>query len=478
MKRTESQLVLRRAFSNLFSEPIGFRPWGDLQGALVGALVSVPQVLAFGLIIGSALGGPLTGEGLLIALYGAVLLGMAGALFGGCPYLITGPRASAILVFAALIRELAQSEALSHYHDPSEMALALACSAALLSGLLQIAFSLFRFGRLVNYVPLPVMQGFINGSALLIILSQVWAALGIPEQRSYWSVFSHLDEMRPATLLLALGTTASVKFFSRITKKIPPMPLAFIAGTVAYHFAASFGYGADLGGTLPPPPAHFALHFVAGETASVLFAHTGVAFSVLTAAISMALLSTLDTLLATAATDEITCRRSNADRQLMAEGLGNALAGMFGMAPGSSGLARIKAAIDAGMKSARAPLGVALITLVVVLAFGPMIGRMSQAVMAGILISLGLDLLDKSTLSGLRKIGSRGMAVRPDILVVATVVATALFCDLKTAVGVGVLLSVISFVTQMSHSPIRRCYRATALIPRIFGDAARHRFIA
>ncbi len=474
--------LLRRVTPNLFAPSPGAKPWGDLNGTVAGALASIPQTLAYGLIIGAALGGSYSGIGVLVALYGSVLVGLSAALFGGCPFLVAGPRAATLLVFAALISQLSHSSALAHLSDPAPVALALACSAVLGAGMLKLLYGALRLGRLVNYVPLQVVAGFMNGTALLVILSQVWPATGIPPQKSILTLFSHLDEIRPATLALALATAAAVKLLPRQIKRLPTMLLVFVAGTMAYHFLASFGWASALGGTLPPTPAHFVLSFIGSEAVALLSGPFGsdLMRPIVLAALSMSILSTLDTLLATSATDGITMRRSNANRQLMAEGLGNALAGMFGMSPGSGSMVRTQAALNGGMASVATPIAIALVTLGVTVALGPLLGMLSQAVMAGLLIALGIDLIDKWTLVQLRRLFSRGKgpaATDSDLLVVGVVVATALLAGLPTAVGMGMLLSLLSFVMQMAHSPIRRCYPATALIPGIFGDIARRNFI-
>jgi SulP family sulfate permease len=474
--------LLRRITPNLFAKPLGANRWGDLNGALAGALASIPQTLAFGLLIGGALGGTLSGLGVLVALYGSVLLTLIAALLGGCPFLVVGPRASTLLIFTALIEQLAHSAALTQLQDPALASLILACTSVLVAGVLQGFFGAFRLGKLANYVPFPVMSGFVNASALLIILSQICPAMGISEQKTLLAFFSHVNEIKPATLLLSMATAALMLLLPRLTKKVPSMPLAFIAGTVVYHCFASMGFAEALGGTIPPLPDHYVFHFISGDALAVLTGPSGAELipTMLAAAVSMAILASLDTLFATAATDEITMRRSNTSRQLMAEGFGNALAGMFGMAPGSGALARTKAALGGGMKSTTTLLGIALITLVAALALGPLVGLMSQAVMAGLLIALGIDLVDKWTLLRLRRLlfpDAGPAAARSDMVVVVVVVATAIIQDLTTAVGIGVALSILLFVTQMARNPIRRSYRATALIPGIYGDIVRQRFI-
>jgi SulP family sulfate permease len=402
--------LLRRIAPNLFDPPLGSKPWGDLNGALSGSLASISLTIAQGLIIGGALGGAYSGLGVLVALYGSVLVGLTAVIWGGCPFQVAGPRAPTLLVFAALIVQLSHSKALSHLPEPTGVALALACIAVSFCGLLQIFLGLFRLGKLVNYVPLPVMAGFMNGTALLVILSQVWSATGIPAQKSAWALFGHLAEIRPATLLLTLATVALVMLLPRFTKKVPALLLAFVAGTVVYHVLASFGFGVDLGGTMPPPPEHFALSLVGSDTFALLSGPLDgeLIRPMVLAALSMSVLSTLDTLLATAATDGLTMRRSNAGRQLMAEGLGNALAGLFGVSPGAGGLIRTQPALNGGMVSAATPIGIALITLVVTLALSPLIGMLPQAVMAGLLIALGISLFDSWTLARVRRVLSSG----------------------------------------------------------------------
>jgi SulP family sulfate permease len=473
--------LLRRIAPNLFNPPLGSKPWGDLSGSLTGALASIPQTLAYGLIVGTALGGTFSSVGVLVALYGSVVVGLAAVLLGGCPFLVAGPRAATLLVFTALISQLTHSAALSHLSNPAPVALALACVAVFLCGMLQVIFGIFRLGRLASYVPLPVVAGFVNGSALLIILSQVWAATGITAQGSTLQVFGHIDELKPAALALALATTASVRLLPRFTKWLPSALFAVVTGTAIYHFFAAFGYGPALGGTLPPPE-DFSLRFLGNEALATLSGTGGsdLIRPMLLAALSMAILATLDTLLATSATDGLTMHRSDGGRQLMAEGIGNALAGMFGMSPGSGSMVRTQAALNGGMASAAAPIAIALITLVVTVALSPLIGMLSQAVMAGLLIALGIDLVDKWTLARVRRIllsGSGFTTVLSDLLVVAVVVGTTLAFDLATAVGIGVLLSLLSFVINMARSPIRRCYRATALIPQIYDDIQRRNFI-
>lgn len=473
--------LLNRAAPNLAQPPMTSNPRADLKAALLGSLVSITQGFAYGLIVGAALGGSFATIGPLVALYSSVVGGLAAVVFGGNPFSVAGPRASSVLVFSALISYLMHSPELSQLSNPAPVALSLACLSVVGCGLLQMLFATLRLGRLANYVPLPVVAGFINGSAVLIILSQVWPATGVTPQRSALALFSHLDEIKPAALMLALGSAAAVKLLPGMTTRLPALLLAALGGTAIFHMLAAFGWGPALGGTLPPP-GDLTLDFIGADVGAVLGASQNLTLMrpVIISALSMAILATLDTLLASVAIDSLMARRSDGDRQLMAEGLGNTLAGMFSMSPSSGSLVRSQAAIKAGMASALTPIVIALITLAIVVTLTPLVSMLSQAVMAGLLIALGIDLFDKWTLARIRLLlasGERSLIGLGDLFLVAIVVGITLLADLATAVGAGLALSLLSFVVQMAHSPVRRAYRATNLIPSIYDDIPRRLFI-
>ncbi len=474
--------MLRTFAPNLSDPPLSTRPGADLSGALTGAIASIPQTLAYGLIVGGALGPDHLGIGILAALYGSVIVGLIAAIFGGCPYLVSGPRAATLLVFAGLIGVLKEAPGIAGLAEPGLAAFVLACAAAAIAALLQIAFGILRLGRLAHYIPLPVVAGFINGSALLIILSQVWPALGLARERSLLDLPAHLGAMQPGTLLLSALTIALV-FGLRSRSRRPSMLLwAVSVASLIYLAADALGFGSALGGALPSPPTDAGWRFIGAEAVSLLSGPDGGELMrlILPAAISMAILSSLDTLLATAAVDEATLRHSQAGRQLGAEGAGNLLASLFAAIPGSSSMLRTQAALNGGMVSAAAPIGIALLTLAATALLGPLLPYLSQAVMAGLLIALGIDLFDKWTLARIR--GALANERTPlvalgDLLTMLVVVAVTLFADLVTAVGVGILVALLSFVVQMARSPVRRVYRATALLARIHGDPWRRRFI-
>ena len=257
--------LLRRLTPNCADPSFASHPFSALNGAITGTLVSVPQTMAYGLLVGGVLGGAWAGIGVLAALYSAVLVGLTSAILGGSPVTVAGPRATTALVFAALVAQLGQNPALDGLPDPEAIAVALGCAAVMLSGLIQVALGGLRLGRLARYIPHPVIAGFLNGSALLVLASQVWVATGIPQAGAAPAILGHLDQLQPGTLLLTFATTAVILLTPKLTRRIPPPLVGLVLGTAAYHILAALDGGAALGGTLAPLPDHFALHLIVAE---------------------------------------------------------------------------------------------------------------------------------------------------------------------------------------------------------------------
>ena len=471
-----------RAFPSLANPPLFSDPRSDFHGAVVGTLASIPQTMAYGLMVGAALGPEWSGIGVMAALAGATFAAAVSAVCGGCPVMIPGPRAATLLVLVGLYDHLRALPDLHAVTGADGTVFLLGGVAVALAGLLQVAFGLLRVGRLTSYIPVPVVAGFVNGSAILILISQVWAALGLPPHRSLWELWRHVGDIQPLTLLLSLGTAGLILNLGRWCRTVPP-PLAGLAlGTLAYLLGGLAGWGDALGGTMPPLPAHLTLGFIGVPAFAILTAPLGSQLigPVLTAAAAIAVLSSLDSLLSVAASDAATLRRSDGSRQLLAEGVANVVSGLFGMLPGSGSMARTSAALRGGLISALGVIFVALMTGAVTLLLAPLIRFLPSAAMAGLLIAVALGLFDpwsRSMVTQLLRNPRQRLAAHGDLLSVSLVVLTTVAVNLGTALVVGLLISLVAFAVQMAHSPIRRSYRATVLAPRIHGDDNRLRFL-
>lgn len=458
---------------NIWTAALWHQPRRELVAALTCVVASVPQSMAYGVIAVATLGHDWIGLGIIAALLSSVVNGLFAAILGGNPSTVSGPRAATILVFAAMLTHLAALPGLAGNAGGPLVALGLAELAVVLAGLIQVVFAVLGFGRLAGFVPYPVVAGFLNGSALLILLSQIKPLTGLSLSALPHSLAEAWQMFQPGPLALGAATAAIMVVSARRVRRLPAALVGLATGTVIYYLLALAGLAGNLGGTigaLPSQglPAPSDLEMV---LAQVSLFDPGVLTIVLPSALSMAALCTLDALLASVALDALTLRRSDGNRELVAQGLGNIAAGLLWMLPASGSMARAGVLVKAGSRTALGPLAVAAITFIVTSVLGGMVSILPRAVLAGLLVMVAVDLFDKWTLSLLRRHYRRWP--RGDLTAVAVVVVATLVFNLMVAVAVGVLMSLFIFVARMGRSPIRHAYAATALAARIAGDPQR-----
>lgn len=463
--------LFRRISPNLTDRALLRHPQRDLSGALSCLIASVPQTMAYGAIATAALGPQWTGFGIIAALLSSVIHGTLAVLFGSNPSTVSGPRAATALVFATMLVQLTALPVLSGA-DPL-LLLALAQLAVAGSGLIQVMLALLRVGRLASFIPYPVVAGFFNGSALLILFSQIMPLTGLSAAALSAGPQALWQAMDPGPLLLGLTAAVIMIVAGRRLPQVPPSLAGLLAGTGIYYLLTALFPGLGLGGTVGPLPdgglpqisdLPAVLALLPGWTGGVL----GV---LIPGALSMAALNSLDALLASAALDTLTGRRSSGDRELLAQGVGNTLAGLLWMLPSSGSVARAGALVSGGSRSALGPLLVAGATLILVTAAGGLVSGLPRAVMAGLLVVVAIGLFDRWTLGLLRQGPARWP--RGDLAAVLVVVVATLTFSLVVAVATGILMTLLLFVVRMAHSPVRRCYRATVLTARISGNPDR-----
>ena len=387
---------------------------GDLLAGVTTGVVALPLALAFGEASGA---GPIAG------LWGAILLGFFAALLGGTPTLVSGPTGPMVVVFAGLFAAL--------NGDP-----ALVFAAVFLGGLLQILMGVLRLGQYIKLVPYPVVSGFMSGIGVIIIALQISRLFGHePEGSGTIPALSAipgavLDPVLPA---LALGALALVIVFiwpKPWGRFVPASLAALVIGTVVSLFLK----GAPLLGDIPTGIPSFILpNFTADSFALVL-----------EAAVILALLGSIDSLLTSLVADNMTATRHKSNVELFGQGVGNAIAGLFGAIPGAGATMRTVINIRSGASTRLSGMTHALVLLAIVLVFSPLAGQIPHAVLAGILVKVGYDIIDWAYLRRAHK------GPRWDLLLMALVLVLTVFVDLITAVGVGVVLAALAYVKQIA----------------------------
>ncbi len=398
---------------------------GDIYGGLTAAVVALPLALAFGVSSGA---GPIAG------IYGAIFVGFFAALFGGTPAQVSGPTGPMTVVMALVFTKFT-----GMFPDNPATGVAMAFTVVIIGGAFQILFGVFRIGKYINLVPHPVTSGFMSGIGIIIILLQLGPLLGHATPAggplaAGKSLPYFLTDPVTDAVILGLISLAIVYFLPKKLNKILPSPLlALIVGTIALLVFFPEGKATILGdiptGIPNPQMPTFTLPLL-GE--------------MLKSGLILALLGTIDSLLTSLVADNITRSHHESDRELIGQGIGNMAAGLFGGLPGAGATMRTVVNVRAGGQTPISGALHAIILLAVVLGAGGMARYIPHAVLAGILIKVGTDIIDWDYLKRLHRAPKAGVAI------MFTVFFITVFIDLITAVGIGMVMAAFLFLKRMS----------------------------
>ncbi len=388
---------------------------GDFYGGLVAAVVALPLALAFGVS---------SGAGAIAGLYGAIFVGFFAALFGGTPAQVSGPTGPMTVIMAGIIAQFG--------HEPE-----LAFTAVILSGGLQVLLGISGLGRFITLVPYPVISGFMSGIGCIIIILQLGPLTGHttkPEGvlATLAAAPAFFSEPVLDAALAGLFTLCIVYLTpERIGRLVPPPLLALLIGT---PLAALWLPNAPVIGEIPqglPTPIVPSLH---PDT---------LAF-VLEEAVVLALLGSTDSLLTSLVCDNMTRSQHDSNRELIGQGVGNMVAGFFGGLPGAGATMRSVASIRTGGRTPIASALHALVLMAILMGIGPLAERIPLAVLSGILIKVGVDIIDW------RFLRHAFGAPRADVLIMGVVLLTTVLVDLIVAFGLGFVLASLFFVKRMA----------------------------
>ncbi|MDG6099832.1 SulP family inorganic anion transporter [Alteromonas sp. ZYF713] len=390
---------------------------GDITGGITAGVVALPLALALGVASGV---GPMAG------MYGAIAVGFFAALFGGTPSQISGPTGPMVVVLAGLFASLSGD-------------VELIFTAVLLAGLFQILFGFLGIGNYIRLVPYPVISGFMSGIGAIIIILQIGRLLGHEPPGGTLGALGYiptaLADINFATLALGIGTlVVAYKWPPSLGKYVPGALAALIIGTIVSLFITNVPILGDIPTGLP------SLHLPTFESSTLLL--------VLEAAFILAILGAIDSLLTSLVADNMTRTRHDSSKELIGQGIGNTVAGLIGGIAGAGATMRTVVNIRSGGKERLSGMVHALVLLAVVLGLSPLASAIPHAVLAGILVKVGLDIVDWSYL---RRAHS---GPRWDFALMLLVLGLTVFVDLITAVGVGVVLAALAYVRQIAQLQI------------------------
>ena len=459
---------------------------GDILGGLTAGIVALPLALAFGVSSGL---GPSAG------LYGSIFLSFFAALFGGTPTQISGPTAPMTAVSMVVIAAI-----LSVHNGSIEQALPYILGVFLLSGIFQIGLGLLGVGKYIKYIPYPVVSGFMTAIGVIILITQISPVLGydVKNDRGYVEQFKPLAEERilekilvdeskegllvledfeetikraaevnqksiyteaenlaknnssgvigtiralPRALnninwievILAMSKIVIIYGFKKITTAIPSTLIALLVVS-----SIAIGFGIEYKSIQQIPDGFPKIQW----TLFTEFSLIQLIPYILTA-LTLSLLGAIDSLLTSVVADNLTKTRHLPNKELIGQGIGNSIGAVFGGIPGAGATIRTVVNIQSGGKTRISGMVAALVLLVILLALSPVASQIPAAVLAGILVTVGIGVMDYKGLNTLSKIP------KTEVAVMIVVLLLSVFWNLVYAVGIGLVLASLFFMKKM-----------------------------
>ena len=403
---------------------------GDITGGITAGVVALPFAIAMGLA---------SGAGAIAGLYGAIITGFFAALFGGTGAQVSGPTGPMTVVMALIVTK--------YIALFPETGLAIAFTTVVLGGLFQIGFGVLRLGRFINLMPHPVTSGFMTGIGVIIIILQIPQVLGLYEIKgSTMGIFSQLSGVEnyfanTGAITIALITLAVVYLLPKKIGKLIPAPLfALITGTLILLFLPQY-----FSSTTEPLNS-----MILGEIPTGLPSfqmpvwESSIILDMVASGMMLAILGSIDSLLTSLVSDEITRTHHKSDRELIGQGIGNTVSGLFGGLPGAGATMRTMTNVKAGGLTPISGALHAVLLLAIVLGGAQYAQQIPLAVLGAILVKVGTDIIDWEYLKGLVSKPKSGA------LIMIVVLGVTVLYNLMAAVGIGLVMASLIFLQRMT----------------------------
>ena len=466
---------------------------GDAFGGITAGVVALPLALAFGVSSGL---GPSAG------LYGAIFISFFAALFGGTNTQISGPTAPMTAVSMVVIASIVVAS-----DGDVNKALPSILMVFFLAGLIQVGLGLVGVGKYIKYIPYPVVSGFMTAIGVIILLTQILPSLGYSpkEDMEYVNQFkpqaeeiilenilkeeagegllvledfketirragniTEADILRESKtlaakyasgtigavkvmpralrninwleLLLSLGTIIIIFGFRKISKAVPSTLVALVAMSgIAIGFGLDYKPIEQIPEGLPVPKLEMFSHFNLDSISPYIFS-----------ALTLALLGAIDSLLTSIVADNMTKTKHKPNKELVGQGIGNSIAAIFGGIPGAGATIRTVVNINAGGKTRLSGMIAGVLLLFILLVLGPIASKIPAAVLSGILITVGIGVMDYKGLKAIpilpKDIFLGPVKLSSEVLIMIIVLLLSTFWDLIFAVGIGLLISCLMFM--------------------------------
>lgn len=415
----------------------------DFWGGTAAMLVALPAAIAFGVTVYATIGGHYAAYGAIAGILGVAAIGLVASLLGGTNRLISGPSAPAAAVLSAFVLEY-----ISQDFAP-DLVFFMLMIVAFLAGLFQIIFGTVGLGRLIKYMPFPVVSGYLSGVGLYIIAAQTPIFLGFSQGIHFFDALQIPDGWQWQSIIVGIGTIGTMTLAEKYLKLVPAVIAALASGIFIYFISSLFDPHllianntfviGELGGSgginfMQILTGRFdMLQNISWADLSILF------FPALT----LAALLSIDTLKTCVILDSMTHSFHDSNRELVAQGTGNIVSALIGGMPGSGTMGATMVNISSGAKTRLSGFVEGLMAVIAFLLLASFIAWIPVASLAAILMVIGFRMIDKHSIKLLR---TRKTSL--DFVIIIAVAITALSVSLIAAAGVGLLLAIVLYIGQ------------------------------
>jgi SulP family sulfate permease len=434
---------------------------GDLLGGTAAAVITIPLCIAYGLIAFAPLDSGFAAKAAFIGILSAFFTCLAASLFGSTRALITAPTAALTLVISSVIGYLAVHPLLADIPSREPVIIGLMSLSVLTGGAVQLIFATFRAGNLVKYVPYPVMAGFMNGIAVLLVLKQVRPLIGVKANTPLLKIVLNPGLIDPLTCLVGIATLAMILFFSHKLKSIPGSLVGLLGGTALYYGIRYFSGPANIGPTVGKIDIHVVkpLIFDGIIEQMTLLNPVPLLPTLVIAGVMLGLVGSMESLLSAVVADDLTGSRHNSNRELMGQGVGNSLSAMFGCLPGAGSIPKTLDNYRAGGRTRLSGVLASLMIILFMLFLGPYIGMIPLTVFAAIVVAIGIEMVDDWSINLLRQLTKESphrKSIIANLSIAFAVTILMVSVNLVLAIGIGFFVASILFITKMGKSAVRR----------------------
>ncbi|MDP2268910.1 MAG: SulP family inorganic anion transporter, partial [Deltaproteobacteria bacterium] len=416
---------------------------------------ALPSSIAFGVLTYTALGPEYAGLGAMAGFLGAAALGIVAPSFGRTAGLISAPCAPAAAVLSALIAGLLGGKAGAAL-APQDILALLALTALLAAGM-QIFYGVIGGGRLIKFIPYPVVSGYLSGVGLLIALGQLPKLFGFPPGTLLAQGLTSPSLWQWEGLAVGVVTIVGMGIAPRLTRKAPAAIIGLLGGIASYFVLALFSPGLlTLSGNPliigPIQASGSFLAVLAGRATSLLAINLASVPIIIIPALTLSVLLSIDTLKTCVGLDAMTRSRHNSNRELIGQGIGNLASFLVGGMPGAGTMGPTLVNVTSGGRTPRAGMIEGGFVILALLFLSRLIAWVPIGALAGILLVIAWRMFDKTMFRLLRY-----PAGRQDFAVIAGVILVSVTVDLIAAAGVGVALAILLFIRdQIRGTVIRR----------------------